>query len=511
MDTKQFFISISFAIVTTMLINYFVIDRFFSKDTQEIQSGQAFRIAPFEHMNKPLVKEVNFLDEDIVSLAQTQPEMHVLVTPYYDVTFTSQGGTVSQLICKKVGGNAERSLTIISPDAHGAFLLAFDGATPLHYNLVGQEYNNGTHIITYASQSVVGLITKQFKIHDANYVIELKVTIDPRGVQFPRILFPAPQLVGAEKTSNYNLALVNSSNDGIQRLKMSEIEDKAFASPTLCGVSDRYFVNVLIKNDPSLAQRCYFVPQKNILQCVVEGPEISSLTTWELSWYCGPKEFEPLEKSDIRLTELLDYGWFTHISRPLLFMLKFLYSFVQNFGLAIIILTVLLNLMMLPFTSRGEKSIQKATDLSKKMQYLEQKYKHDKERLAQEKSELMQKHGSVDAIGCVSFLLQTVFFIGLNKVLTSSVELYRAPFAGWIQDLSAKDPYYILPFCVFLGIVIPAMTAGGKADIRQRAISFAFGLFILGIMANLSAGLVLFILTNVLTRVAITWAKKLVA
>ncbi len=263
--------------------------------------------------------------------------------------------------------------------------------------------------------------------------------------------------------------------------------------PTLSGCADRYFVNALIKSHPAFAQRSYFVThqQENsthtFLECIVEGPEITEPVNYTLSWYCGPKEFETLEKSDDRLTELLDYGWFALIARPLLAALKFLYNFVHNFGLAIIILTILMNLLLLPFTSRGEKSMQKMGDFSKKMQYFEQKYKHDKERLAQEKAELIQKHGSFDAIGCLSFALQMIFFIGLNKVLTSSVELYQAPFYGWITDLSAKDPYYILPFCVFLGIVVPLVfkASGSKSDVRQSALTFGIALLICGIMAKL--------------------------
>ncbi len=511
METKQFFISISFAIVTTMLINYFIIDRFFYKDTQEIKSGQAFHVTPLEQINKPVAKEVNFLDEDTAFFEKNEPEMTQIKTRLMDVIFSSRGALVNTVVCKKVSGHVEVPLEIIHSGQQatvGMFLVALSGATPMRYTRESKHYENGIHTIVYVSKSQAGLIRKEFTLYDDSYLIDMRLTIEPVGVQTPRIIFAAPHLKGLENNGAYTTALVNGQHDMLQRFKQADVIDKVFAVPTLCGIADRYFVNAFIKNSTVFAQRCYFIQRHDQLNGIIEGPEVSTKASWTLTWYCGPKEFEPLQKADHRLTELLDYGWFTMLARPLLFTLKRLYDGVHNFGLAIIILTLLLNLIMLPFTSRGEKSLQKATDFSKKMHYLEQKYKHDKERLAQEKADLMQKHGNFDLLGCFSFVLQAVFFIGLNKVLSSSIELYHAPFYGWIVDLSAKDPYFLLPLGVLVGIIVPALNS---SDVRQRATSIAVGLLFFGIMAQLSAGLVLFILTNIVTRFLVTSVKKVVS
>lgn len=521
MNSKQLFIALSLALITTMLINYFIIDRFFIKDTQEIKSGQAFHVINPEHMNKPLVTEVNFLDEDISLFLKNQPTITSVSTKLCDFEFSAQGATVHRVTCKKVSGHVEKPLEIITPDINGttrAFLVAFERNTPLNYLLKSQEYADGVHTLTYESHSVLGKVSKQFKVYDTSYIIDMVVTIDAHALVSPRLMFPAPRLAQVETNGRYDFALVNSQRGALQRLKGPETADKAFAAPTLAGITDRYFVNALVNSTPQFAQRCYFVttPVKqsthDLLECIVEGPEIMVPSSWTFSWYCGPKEYESLEKGDARLIELLDYGWFTMIARPLLSALKFLYTYIPNFGLAIIILTALLNLLMLPFTSRGEKSMQRMGDYSKKLQYLEQKYKHDKERLAQEKLELAQKHGAFDTLGCFSMIVQIFFFIGLNKVLSSSVELYTAPFYGWIVDLSAQDPYYVLPGAVFVSILLPLLVraSGGQADVRQNAITIAMALIVSGVMTTLSAGLVLFILTNIITRLVVSETKKLV-
>ena len=338
MDTKQLFISLSFAVITTMLINYFIIDRFFIKDTQEIKSGQAFHVTLPEQMNKPLATEVNFLDEDIINAQKKAPSYTEVVTPLCDIIFSSQGAVIEKMICKQVSGHVEKAMEIVSPDPENyvkPFLVAFDASTPLQYQLIDSTYEAGVHTLTYQSKSKVGTVTKQFKIFDAHYVIDLTLTIDPVDEQTPRLFLSAPRLKGSERTAYSDIALINKhDSDKLQRLKMAEFTDKAFAMPTLCGAADRYFVNSLFESNPVFAQRCYFTVENDRLECIIEGPRITAPTTWTSSYYCGPKEYETLVQADQRLTELLDYGWFAPIARPMLFLLKLIYRFVHNFGFA---------------------------------------------------------------------------------------------------------------------------------------------------------------------------------
>ncbi len=120
---------------------------------------------------------------------------------------------------------------------------------------------------------------------------------------------------------------------------------------------------------------------------------------------------------------------------------------------------------------------------------MEQKYKDNPEQLRHEKAELVRKHGIFD-VGCLSMFAQLPLLLGLNRALSTSIELYKAPFFGWIKDLSAIDPWYILPMTVGLGLL---MHSGRAGDPRQRLVTVFMALVITGLMSNFAAGLVLFI------------------
>jgi YidC/Oxa1 family membrane protein insertase len=197
---------------------------------------------------------------------------------------------------------------------------------------------------------------------------------------------------------------------------------------------------------------------------------------------------------DPRLAQVAQsHGWLSPLVAILLFLLKWLYSYVHNFGWAIILLTALMKLVLFPFTFRGERGLAKSEESKKKLAYIEQKFKHDPDRLALERAEFIKKHGLPGLSGCLPLLIQFPLFISLNKLLYQAPELYKAPFL-WIPDLSATDPYYILPLFVFVGMVCNALV-GPPA---QRVNMFIFALVFGALTANFSAGLALYAVSNTL-------------
>ncbi len=208
---------------------------------------------------------------------------------------------------------------------------------------------------------------------------------------------------------------------------------------------------------------------------------------------------------DQRLEQTLEYyGWFSPIAKLLLTVLKWLYKHVGNYGLAIILLTVIIKLLFLPLTMRSEKGMKQQKELQKKLSYIQQKYKQDPDRLSREKAELIRTHGMPGIAGCLlPMVLQIPIFFALSRVLSSSIELYQAPML-WIPDLSARDPYYIFPILV----VIAMFAQAAHQDPQQRsstiAIAFVFG----AITASLSAGLALYISVGTLLSVLQTKVMK---
>jgi YidC/Oxa1 family membrane protein insertase len=177
---------------------------------------------------------------------------------------------------------------------------------------------------------------------------------------------------------------------------------------------------------------------------------------------------------------------------------------VHNYGLAILLLTLIIKLIMLPFTIGGERGLKKSNEVQKKMRYLEQKYKNDPERLRTEQAEVIKKHGLPQLASCLPMLAQFPIFIALSRVLNNSVDLYQAPFFGWITDLSAPDPYYILPVILFTSMIMQGLAG----DPSQRMMTITAALLFTAFSANFAAGLVLYICASTLLGIVQMVAQK---
>lgn len=165
----------------------------------------------------------------------------------------------------------------------------------------------------------------------------------------------------------------------------------------------------------------------------------------EVPLYAGPQEQTSLSKLAPGLDLTVDYGWLTVIAAPLFWVLSFIEKWVGNWGGAIILLTVLIKLLFFPLSTASYRSMAKMRVLAPKLQRLKEQYGDDRQRLHQAMMELYKTEKINPLGGCLPVVVQIPVFISLYWVLLASVELRHAPFILWIHDLSAPDPYYILP------------------------------------------------------------------
>jgi YidC/Oxa1 family membrane protein insertase len=223
--------------------------------------------------------------------------------------------------------------------------------------------------------------------------------------------------------------------------------------------------------------------------------------------FLGPKRYDLLEgiKSQVgkkeinsRLTESVDYGWFSVICHPMLWLLKAFYSLIGNWGVAIIFLTIVVKLILLPLNQKSMRSMKEMSKLKPMMEELKKKYGEDKQKLNQEMMSMYKTHKINPMGGCFPMLLQMPIWIALYRMLYSSVELYQTPFiAGWIDDLSNKDPFYILPIVLGIGMFLQQKLSPTSADSQQAKMMLYFmPIFFTYIMLFLPAGLVLYIFVN---------------
>ena len=165
----------------------------------------------------------------------------------------------------------------------------------------------------------------------------------------------------------------------------------------------------------------------------------------EFSGYIGPKNYKDLKAISPSLTDVVEYGIITFFAKPLFLLLAWLFGIFANWGWAIIGLTLIVRIVLYPLTYKGMVSMQKLKDLTPKMKEIQEKYKGDAQKMQLHIMELYKKHKVNPMGGCLPLLLQIPVFFAIYRVLYNAVELKDAAWLLWIQDLSAMDPYFILP------------------------------------------------------------------
>ena len=234
---------------------------------------------------------------------------------------------------------------------------------------------------------------------------------------------------------------------------------------------------------------------------VQPGDEFS----FETSAFVGPKLQGQLEQLDESLKLTVDYGWLTIISQPLFWLLSKVYAFVGNWGLAIILVTVLIKMAFYKLTEASGRSMAKMREIQPRMKALQDRYKDDKQALSQAMMELYKREKVNPAAGCLPILIQMPFFLAFYWVLLESVEMRQAPFALWISDLSTRDPYFILPIIMGAAMLFQQRLNPAPADPVQAKVMQVMPIMFTGFFAFFPSGLVLYWVTNTLLSIAQQW------
>ena len=228
-------------------------------------------------------------------------------------------------------------------------------------------------------------------------------------------------------------------------------------------------------------------------------------TTFSTTAFVGPKLQEQLEEIEPTLKLTVDYGWLTIISNPLFWLLSFVYGFVANWGVAIIIVTILIKMVFYKLTEASGRSMAKMREIQPRMKALQERYKDDRQALSQAMMELYKREKVNPAAGCLPILIQMPFFLAFYWVLLESVEMRQAPFALWITDLSSRDPYFILPLIMGAAMLFQQKLNPAPADPVQAKVMQIMPVMFTVFFAFFPSGLVLYWVTNTLLSIAQQW------
>jgi YidC/Oxa1 family membrane protein insertase len=296
-----------------------------------------------------------------------------------------------------------------------------------------------------------------------------------------------------------------------EKLKLTDDDSGRFRSEFANGwiaVLQHHFVAAIIPPREQTHQYSLNVRDAEFLATEL-GPSLTVApgqdTTINQTLFVGPKLQNQLEPIHPELGRAADYGVLTFLSRPLFWLLDKAHVVFNNWGLAIIAVTFLLKLLFYPLSEASGRSMAKMKLVAPKMKQLQETYKDDRQKLGQAMMELYKKEKVNPASGCLPMLIQLPVFLAFYWVLLESAEMRQAPFFGWIQDISSRDPFFILPAIMAGAMFLQYKLQPVPADPIQAKVFMILPLVMSVMFAFFPAGLVLYWVTNTLLTIAQQW------
>ena len=246
--------------------------------------------------------------------------------------------------------------------------------------------------------------------------------------------------------------------------------------------------------------------EKELLRADVMTPSISIPPQGKVNAtyriYLGPKDEDRLKSLDVGAEKLTDFGFFTIVAKPLLWFIRVTHKVTGNYGIDIIIISILIKIIFLPLTQISMKSMKEMQKVQPEMSRLKEQYKNDKARLQQEIMLLYKRRKINPMSGCLPMLIQIPVFIALYNALQNGIEMRHAPFFLWIVDLSAKDPIYITPIIMGATMFIQQKMTPSAADPAQAKMFLLMPVMFTFLFLNFPSGLVLYWLVNNVLSIA---------
>jgi len=292
--------------------------------------------------------------------------------------------------------------------------------------------------------------------------------------------------------------VVKKSNDTLKIIEDGDAKNETIDNAVFAAAFDRYYTTLLFSKKPISVV---------VVADNEENPTafIKSNSNINLTGYIGPKFVDTLKSINPQLVDALQYGVGTFFAKNLFFLLDWFYEFAGNWGVAIILLVVLVRVVLFPLTFKGMVSMYKLKELAPKMKEIQQKYKKDPQKLQMHMIKLYKEHGANPLGGCLPLLLQIPIFYGIYKLLLYAIELKGASFL-WINDLSVMDPYFILPILMGVSMYIhQKLTPTNFQDPMQEKVFKFLPVVFTIMMVSFPAGLVLYWTVNNILSITQQW------
>lgn len=460
--------------------------------------------------------------------AAAQEGTHKIETSLYRIEFSNRGAVLRSWVLKKYHDSAGKPLELVNQAATGKtsypLSLAFKNQKPdvdLDQALFLARPQPGGLGIDFEFSDGSVICRKSFRVLQETYLSEISSEVTLRGTEVPHLLvwrggfgdYKVPNAADAQHTVHYDQAqnkLVTKEAKDAKDGPVSESGAYAFA-----GLEDAFFAAVFLPrgnaNYEIQTVSNSFPSQPNAKDELHIGAGVGGDGKNHFALFVGPKDMDILRKIDPKLDQVVDFGWFGLLAKPLFLSLNWVNdNWVRNYGWSIVLVTVVINCLLLPLKFTSMKSMKKMQVLQPQMAAINAKYKNigirdpRKAEQNQEVMELYKKHGVNPAGGCLPMILQIPFFIAFYKVLTVAIEMRGAKWL-WVTDLSQPETLAIriLPLAMLATqFVLQKMTPATSPDPQQQRIMLLMPLMLGFMFYGVSSGLVLYWLTGNLVGIA---------
>ena len=362
-------------------------------------------------------------------------------------------------------------------------------------------------------------VRKVYTLRRGSYAIDLRYEIrnltdsDWQGASYVQIRrqFAALERSMVDVDTYSYRGPVIYDGEKYEKLDVDDLADEALSQTAIDGwiaVIQHHFLVAAVPSGGESAN--YAASHRNGIYSLsaignVNAVPVGGDGVFEQTLFIGPKLQDQLKEAAPGLELTVDYGLLTIISQPLFWVLQKIHGVVGNWGWAIILLTVLIKLVFYKLSETSGKSMAKMRKLQPRIKSLQERYKDDRQALSQAMMAMYKREKVNPAAGCLPILVQMPVFLALYWVLLESVEMRQAPFILWIQDLSSKDPYFILPLLMGITMFIQQKLNPAPPDPVQAKVMMALPIVFTVFFAFFPAGLVLYWFTNNLLSIAQQW------
>ena len=454
----------------------------------------------------------------------------VIESDLYRVVLSNIGGTIKEWqlknYTKKTATGENAPIELVPKDGKTLPLTIFTREEP---NGSKQLYSLDDKAIRLSSEKpeeVVTLtavgpdgrkITKELTFHNDRYLVDTRIGTEgyPQGYEIS-----LGTNFGIENWGQQfggSIGAVSYVNGELLREKEAKIKETVVHEGIVswAGLQDKYFISAFLPKETA-QPGSISVKKEGEKQIRIDLKVPANQAVQKMALYAGPKEYDRLVRVGANFEQSIDFGWFIMgswlpvrlVAKPLYFIIRFLYRFSHNYGVAIILVTVLIKVLFFPVTRKSLTSMKEMAAIQPKIATVRKKYANDRDKMNRELMNLYKEHQINPLGGCLPMLVQIPVFVALFNILYTTIDLRQAPFIFWIHDLSDKDPYYILPVIMGISMFFQQLTQPSTMDPTQAKVMLFLPVIYTFFFFNFPSGLVLYWLVNNLLSIGQQYLMK---